>query len=82
LQQGGQATALNAQQNASMERVRREISATRAQLRDVQRNLNIDIDRLGSLLAFLNILAMPLAVAGFGIVFGLIRRRRAKRSAA
>jgi hypothetical protein len=65
-----------------MDRVRREISATRAQLREVQRNLNVDIDRLGSVLAFLNILAMPLLVAGFGIVFGLLRRRRAQRRAA
>jgi ABC-type uncharacterized transport system involved in gliding motility auxiliary subunit len=82
LQQGGQATALTPQQQASMDRVRREISTTRAQLREVQRNLNVDIDRLGSVLAFLNILAMPLLVAGFGIVFGLLRRRRAQRGAA
>jgi ABC-type uncharacterized transport system involved in gliding motility auxiliary subunit len=78
LQQGGQQTALTPQQSASMERVRREIAATRSQLRDVQHNLNAEIDRLGSLLAFLNIAGVPLLVAGFGIVFGLIRRRRAQ----
>ena len=37
-----------------------------------------EIDRLGSLLAFVNILAVPLLVAGFGVVFGLIRRNKAK----
>jgi ABC-type uncharacterized transport system involved in gliding motility auxiliary subunit len=78
LQQGGQQTALSPQQSASMDRVQREIAATRSQLRDVQHNLNAEIDRLGSVLAFLNILALPLLVAGFGIVGGLIRRRRAK----
>jgi ABC-type uncharacterized transport system involved in gliding motility auxiliary subunit len=81
LQQGGRQTALSPGQDAAMDRVRREIAATRSQLREVQRNLNVDIDRLGSLLAFLNILAVPLLVAGFGIVFGLIRRRRARRPA-
>ncbi len=77
LQQGGQATALTPEQSAAMERVKREIAATRGQLREVQHNLNAEIDRLGSLLAFGNILVMPLLVAGFGMVFGLIRRRRA-----
>ena len=82
LQQGGQQTALTPQQSAAMDRVRREIAATRSQLREVQHNLNAEIDRLGSLLALLNILAMPVLVAGFGIVFGLIRRRKAKGRAA
>jgi ABC-type uncharacterized transport system involved in gliding motility auxiliary subunit len=75
---GGTATALSPQQTAEIERVRREIAGTRGQLRDVQHNLRADIDRLGTVLAFINILLMPLLVAGFAIVFGLIRRRRAK----
>jgi ABC-type uncharacterized transport system involved in gliding motility auxiliary subunit len=80
LQQGGSgtATALSPQQTAEIERIRREIGGTRAQLRDVQHNLRGDIDRLGTILAFINILLMPLLVAGFAIVFGLIRRRRAR----
>ncbi len=82
LQQGGQQSALTPAQNASVARVQREIAGTRAQLRDVQRRLNADIDRLGTVLAFANILLVPLLVAGFAIVFGLIRRRRAKRGAA
>ena len=80
LQQGGNGsnTALTPAQNAEMERVRRDIAGTRAvQLRDVQRSLRTDIDRLGTILAFINILLMPVMVAGFAIVFGLIRRRRA-----
>ena len=78
LQQGGQATALTPEQSAAMDRVKREIAATRGQLREVQHNLNAEIDQLGTLLAFANILVMPLLVAGFGVVFGLIRRRRAR----
>ena len=79
LQQGGSGngTALSPQQNAEIERARREIAGTRSQLRDVQHNLRADIDRLGTLLAFLNILLIPLLVAAFAIVYGLIRRRRA-----
>ena len=78
---GGNGTALTAQQNTEIERVRREIGGTRAQLRDVQHNLRADIDRLGTLLAFLNILLMPLLVAAFAIVYGLIRRKRAAGTA-
>ena len=78
LQQGGSASALNAQQTAAMEKLQREMSGTRAQLRDVQARLRADIDRLGGVLAFLNILMVPLLVAAFAIVFGAIRRRRAR----
>ncbi len=79
LQQGGSGNtaSLSPQQQAEIERVRREIATTRSQLRDVQHNLRADIDRLGTVLAFLNILLMPVLVAAFAIVYGLIRRRRA-----
>lgn len=78
LQQGGSAATLNAEQRAAMEKLQRDMSGTRAQLRDVQARLRADIDRLGSVLAFLNILLVPLLVAGFAIVFGAIRRSRAR----
>jgi ABC-type uncharacterized transport system involved in gliding motility auxiliary subunit len=77
---GGNATSVSPQQASEIERVRREIAGTRAQLRDVQRRLRVDIDQLGTLLAFLNILLMPVLVAGFAITYGLIRRRRAAQS--
>jgi ABC-type uncharacterized transport system involved in gliding motility auxiliary subunit len=80
LQQGGNGsnTALTPAQTAQIERVRRDIAGTRLQLRDVQRSLRTDIDRLGTVLAFINILLVPVLVAAFAIVFGLIRRRRAQ----
>jgi len=80
LQQGGNGsnTALTPAQTAEMDRVRRDIAGTRLQLRDVQRSLRTDIDRLGTVLAFINILLIPAMVTAFAIVFGLIRRRRAQ----
>jgi hypothetical protein len=55
---------------------------TRVQLRDVQRNLRAEVDALGNRLAFLNIVGMPILVAAFTLVLGLIRRgRRARRTA-
>ena len=78
LQQGGNAATLNPAQTAAMQRLQREMSGTRAQLRDVQARLRADIDRLGSILAFLNILLVPLLVAAFAIVFGAMRRSRAR----
>ena len=43
----------------------------------MQRNLRADVDALGTVLAFLNILLIPILVAAFAIVYGVIRRRRA-----
>ena len=55
------------------------MSQTRKQLRDVQHNLNREIDGLESRLKFANVGLMPLAVALIAAVlalFGLRRRRR------
>lgn len=78
LQQGGASATLSDEQNDAMARVQREIAGTRAQLRDVQASLRTGIDRLGRVLAFLNILLVPMLVAAFALVFGAIRRGRAK----
>ncbi len=77
---GGNATSLSPEQQARIDAARREIAVTRIQLRDTQRQLSGDIDRLGTFLAFLNILAMPLLVAAFAIVFGVMRRGRARHA--
>ena len=70
---------LTPQQQAEIERFKRELVDTRAQLRDVQHNLRKDIDTLGSILAFINIALVPLLVALFALILGRIRRRRAAR---
>src|SRR5581483_3397613 len=81
LQQGGKdgsAISLTPKQQSDLSRLRQEMAQTRSQLRDVQHNLRADIDALGSELAFANIALMPLVVAAFALVAGLIRRRRAR----
>jgi ABC-type uncharacterized transport system involved in gliding motility auxiliary subunit len=79
---GGNTVALTQKQKDEIERVRRGMADTRAQLRDVQRNLRAEVDALGNRLAFFNIFGVPILVAAFTLVLGLIRRkRRARRTA-
>jgi ABC-type uncharacterized transport system involved in gliding motility auxiliary subunit len=89
LEQGGStngkpvtATSLTPEQQAAIERFKRDLIATRTQLRDVQHNLRKDIDALGSFLAFINIALVPILVALFAIVLAFLRRRRRARAIA
>jgi ABC-type uncharacterized transport system involved in gliding motility auxiliary subunit len=75
---GGTTTALTPEQTAELDRVRRVIANTRTELRGAQGRLRGDIDRLGAMLAFINVLLMPILVAIFAIAFSMTRRRRAK----
>ncbi|HUB84428.1 MAG TPA: Gldg family protein [Rhizomicrobium sp.] len=77
----GQTTAtLTPAQADTVERFKRDLIETRAQLRQVQANLRGDIDFLGSVLAFINIALVPILVAIFGFVVAMLRRRRRKRA--
>lgn len=79
LQQGGKtgaAISLTPKQQTDLSHLRQEMAQTRSQLRDVQHNLRADIDALGGELAFANIALIPLLVAGFALVAGIIRRGR------
>ncbi|MBK5911145.1 hypothetical protein CCR85_06525 [Rhodothalassium salexigens] len=70
---------LSPEQEAAIERFRQERLAVRQDLRDVERNLRSDIERLGNLLAFLNIAAVPmLVVLGVGVLV-IWRRKRGAR---
>jgi ABC-type uncharacterized transport system involved in gliding motility auxiliary subunit len=89
LEQGGAAngqpesgTALSQEQQHEIAQFRKQVSDTRAQLRDVQHSLRKDIDALGSLLAFINIALVPILVAAFAIVLAGLRRRRRARALA
>ena len=53
----------------------------RKELRETERGLDLDIDRLGTWLKVLNIALAPLAVAIAGVIILALRRRR-KSSAA
>lgn len=51
----------------------------RKQLRDVQHQLDAEIDALGSKLKFINILLLPLLLMVLGIGYGQLRSRRGRR---
>lgn len=72
--QGG--TALTPEQQREIQVFRRELSATRNALREVQHNLRKDIDALGAVLAFVNIALVPILVAAFALILAFLRRRK------
>ena len=87
LEQGGStngeavtATSLTPDQQAEIDRFKRELAQTRTALRDVQHNLRREVDALGAFLAFVNIGLMPLLVAGVAIALAVLRRRRRARA--
>ena len=53
-----------------------ELLKVRKELRDVRRNLNKDIDGLGSLLKFVNIFLMPILLTILIIVFSFYRKKQ------
>jgi ABC-type uncharacterized transport system involved in gliding motility auxiliary subunit len=72
---------ISAEDRASIDKLRSEMIAIRKELRDVQRALRQDIDRLDAWLKFLNIAAIPLLLGAGTIVVtivGRIRRRRTR----
>lgn len=80
-QEGGEHRALNAAQQAELQRFQQQKTQTRKALREVQHQLNADIDSLGNRLKIINILAMPTAVLLFAIALSWRRRgqRRQRR---
>lgn len=78
--QGGM--ILTPEQQAEIERFREELVGTNRDLRDVQYNLNKDVERLGLKLKIINIAATPLAVflAAIGLAGFRAARRRAHRA--
>ena len=53
-----------------------ELLKVRKELRDVRRNLNKDIDNLGTILKFINIFLMPILLTFFIIFFSSYRKRQ------
>jgi ABC-type uncharacterized transport system involved in gliding motility auxiliary subunit len=70
------AMILSPEQEKALEGFRNQRAEIRKELRQVQRNLDQDIERLGNWLKVINIGLMPLVIAVAGIVLLLIRRRR------
>lgn len=74
---GNQASmSLSPEQEAELERFQQERVRIRKELRDTQRSLNVEIEKLGTRLAFINIALVPLLLTIAAIALWFIRRRR------
>lgn len=69
------------EQQQEIDRVNEEILATRRQLRDVQHQLNEDIDRLGTVLKVVNTILVPLLLTIGVLLLSFLRMRRRRRYA-
>jgi len=72
-----QQLVLSPEQHREIEKFRAQQSDIKRQLKEVRKNLRQDIESLGMKLKILNIAAVPLGVAFFGIIFAAARRRKA-----
>ena len=72
----GKAQPLSRQQQEQLQQFQREKLRTRKELRQVQRQLNADIDAIGTRLKKINILAMPALVLLLTVLVALRRRWR------
>ncbi len=72
-----QQLVLSPEQRREIEKFRAQQTDTKRQLKDVRKSLRQDIEKLGLKLKILNIAAVPLSVAIFGIVFAAVRRKKA-----
>ena len=70
-------TILTAEQQAEIENFRKETINTRAELKEVRKNLRVDTDRLEFWTKVVNIGLVPLLVALTGLGLALAKRRRA-----
>ena len=70
---------MTAEQGQAIENFRGEMLRTRQQLREVQRALRRDIDRLKGELEFFDIAFIPILVGIAAVVLGVLRINRRKR---
>jgi ABC-type uncharacterized transport system involved in gliding motility auxiliary subunit len=76
----GAAPVLSKEQQAQIEKFRRDLVDTRASLRQVQASLRQNVESLGTLLAFLNIALVPILIGGAAIMVSILRGRRRARA--
>lgn len=75
-QGGSNGAIVSAETEKALADARAEVAATRRELRDVQRNLEVDINNLQGNLRLINIGLVPLAVAAVAFLLSLVRLRR------
>lgn len=68
---------LNEEQQDAIIQFQEEKLKIRKELRDVRHQLDKDIERLGTMLKFINILLMPVVLIGLLLLFRLFRQRQA-----
>ena len=73
---GGDLGILDEDQAEEIQRFLDRRTAIRRGLRDVQHELNKDIEALGTRLTLLNLLVVPVAIVIFALLAGQARRRR------
>ncbi|MBF0176317.1 MAG: Gldg family protein [Magnetococcales bacterium] len=78
LQNQGRNTTLNPAQVAEIEKFRQELLTIRKELRDVQRHLTLEVERLQTWIKFFVIGLAPLLVGMSGVLVGMRRLRRAR----
>ncbi|MCE7901779.1 MAG: hypothetical protein DYH20_03760 [Gammaproteobacteria bacterium PRO9] len=74
------ATILSPQQQAEIERFQQRRVELRKELRQVQRELDEDIERLGTTLKIINVALVPLAISLVSLVLVYFRRRARRRA--
>lgn len=76
---GSHAGSVGAEQRREIEQFRQRQLAINKELRDVQHQLNAEIDALGVRLKVINIVLVPALVALLGLLYGWRRTRRNRR---
>lgn len=73
---GGDGASLSPEEEAAIDSFRRDVVRIRKELREVQHNLNRDIDRLSVQVKLINIGLMPLGVAALALAMAAVRHHR------
>ena len=74
--QGNQKLIVSPEQQAEIERFQKQQADTSRQLKEVRKNLNRDIEKLGRTVKVLNIAFIPLLVIVFGVMRGIRRKKK------
>ncbi|MFM8678163.1 MAG: ABC transporter, partial [Alphaproteobacteria bacterium] len=80
--EGAARSIVTASQQQAIDQFRAEMLETRRELREVQYNLNRDIDLLQAWVRAINIAAIPALIGLFAVALGLARVARRRRAAA
>lgn len=65
-------------QETEIKKFQQEKQRINKELKDVRRNLRVNIESLGNRVKFVNIFLMPLLISITGIIYGLYKRRKAQ----